>query len=257
MWQEPRTGYDRVSYVSPLILVIALVQDGSCGGDAARHVAEALRRGEAFDLAGAADGYAAAAKAGCVDAEKAAIYLRGLMAARAADAQFGSTASLQPLKVAISELEPYAAADPVARAMHAVLRAAMPAAQHERAEMALLIDDMLRRESLQLEAKLPGLPVISAHEAAGYFWLQLRVWDEAARAFDTAAKRIGATPHVLLGAARAASGRQDLAAACNHYTRLVSWWGSRPAVPREIIEARAYVKQPQCTAPPARPGTGR
>jgi hypothetical protein len=242
--------------MTALILAIALFQDDLCRGEAARHVAEAQRRGETFDLAGAADRYAAAAQAGCIEAQKAAIYVRGLIAARAADAQFGSTASLQPLKVAISELEPYAAADPVARAMQAVLRAGMPAAQHERAEMTLLIDDMLRRESLQLEAKLPGLPVISAHEAAGHFWLQLRVWDEAARAFDLAGRRIGQTPHVMLGAARAASGRQDLAAACNHYRRLVSWWGSRPGTPPEMTEARAYLKQPQCTAPP-RPGTGR
>jgi hypothetical protein len=243
--------------VSALILAIALLQDGPCRGEAARHVAAAQRLGEVFDLAGAADGYAAAAKAGCVDAGKAAIYVRGLIAARAADAQFGSADSLQPLKVAITALEPYAPADPLARAMQAVLRAAMPAAQHERAEMALLIDDMLRRESLQLEAKLPGLPVISAHEAAGYFWLQLRVWDEAARAFDVASRRIGQTPHVMLGAARAASGRQDVTAACEQYTRLVSWWGSRPGTPPEITEARGYVKQRQCTAPAARPGPGR
>ena len=216
-----------------------------------------MRLGEAFDLAGAAAGYAAAAKAGCVDAEKAAIYVRGLIAGRAADAQFGSAASLQPLKVAISALEPYAAADPVARAMQAVLRASMPAAQHERAEMTLLIDDMLRRESVQLEAKLPGLPVISAHETAGYFWLQLRVWDEAARAFDVAGRRVGQTPHVMLGAARAAAGRQDATAACDHYKRLVSWWGSRPGTPPEIIEARGFVKEPQCTGPPADPGTAR
>ena len=205
-----------------------------------------MQRGEAFDLAGAADGYAAAAKAGCVEAEKAAHYVRGLIAARAADAQFGSTAALQPLKVALSALDPYAAADPVARAMQAVLRAGMPAAQHERAEMALLIDDMLRRESLQLEAKLPGLPVISAHEAAGYFWLQLRVWDEAERAFELAGRRVGQTPHVMIGAARVASGRQDVAAACEQYKRLVSWWGSRSETPPEIVEARGYLKQPQC-----------
>jgi hypothetical protein len=239
--------------VTALLLAIALLQDGSCHGEAAGHVAEAMRRGEAFDLAGAADGYAAAAKAGCVEAQKAALYVRGLIAARAADAQFGSTAALQPLKVAISALDPYAAADPVARAMQAVLRAAMPAAQHERAEMALLIDDMLRRESLQLEAKLPGLPVISAHEAAGHFWLQLRVWDEAARAFELAARRVGQTPHVMLGAARAASGRQDVAAGCEQYKLLVSWWGSRPGTPPEIVEARGYLKQPQCISRPADP----
>ena len=240
-----------------LLLAIALFQADACGGEAKRHLADAQRFGESFDLAGAAEAYAAAVKSGCADAQAALIYVRGVIAARAADAQFGSAASLQPLKEAISALEPYAIADPVARAMQAVVRAAMPAAQHERGEMALLIDEMLRHESLQLEARLPGLPVISAHEAAGYFWRQLHLYDEAARAFDAARSRIGQTSHVMLGAARAAAGRQDVAAACGHYSRLVSWWGTRPAAPPEIVEARGFVKQRQCAALPVPPGTRR
>ena len=164
-----------------------------------------------------------------------------------AEAQFGSAASLQPVRQAIAALEPHAAVDPLARIMQAVLQAAVPAAQHERAELALRIDEMLRRESLQLEARQPGVPVISAHEAAGYFWLWLHIYDEAGRAFDDAAKRIGQTPHVLLGIARTAAGRREVAA-CGHYTRLISWWGSRQGSPAEITEARAYVNEPQCAA---------
>lgn len=240
-----------------LFLAIVLFQAGACGDEAQRHLADAQRLGESFDLAGAADAYATAVKSGCSDARAAAIYVRGLIAARAADAQFGSTASLQPLKEAMSALEPHAAADPVARAMQAVVRAAMPAAQHERGELTLLIDEMLRHESLQLEARLPGLPVISAHEAAGYFWLQLHLYDEAARAFDVAGRRIGQTSHVMLGAARAAAGRQDVAAACGHYNRLVSWWGTRPAAPPEIAEARGFLNQRRCAALPVPPVTGR
>ena len=99
-----------------LLLAIALIQD-ACGGEAKRHLADAQRLGESFDLAGAAEAYSAAVASGCSEARAAAIYVRGLIAARAADAQFGSTASLQPLREAISALEPYAAADPVARAM--------------------------------------------------------------------------------------------------------------------------------------------
>ena len=213
-------------------------------------------RGEAFDLSGAADAYAAAVRAGCPSAQAAAIYLRGLVVARVADAQFGSAVALQPLKQAIADLQPLAAVDPVARAMQAVLRAAMPAAQHERAEMSLFIEEMLRMESLQLEARQPGLPVLSAHEVAGQFWLQLHVYEEARRAFETAGERIGQTPHVMLGAARAASGRQDVAAACEHYKRLVSWWSTRSAAPPEIAEARGFVGE-RCAAAPARPGTRR
>ena len=238
------------------LLTLALLQNAPCRGDAARHIEDAARLAESFDFIAAAEAYGAAARAGCASADTVAIYVRGLVAARVADAQFGSAASLQPVKQAITALEPAAAADPVVRIMQAVLRAALPAAQHERGEMALLIDEMLRRESLQLEAKLPALPVLSAHEAAGYFWLQLHIYDEAARAFDVAAQRVGSTPAVLLGAARSAARQQRTAVACVQYQRLISWWGSRPGAPPEMTEARAYVKQPPCAAP-VTPGARR
>ena len=237
-----------------LLLALALFQSPPCSGDAARHVADATRRGQAFDLDGAATAYAAAVRAGCASAQAPLIYVQGLLAARAAGAQFGAAASLQPLKQAVTDLQPFAAADPVARAMQTVLRAAMPAAQRERAEMTLFIDEMLRMESLQLEAKRPPLPVLSAHEAAGQLWLQLRGYEEARQAFDVAAQRVGQTPHVLLGAARAAAGRKDVAGACDQYRRLIVWWDDRVALPSEIIEAHAFLKQPQCAKPVPRTG---
>jgi hypothetical protein len=244
--------------VDALLLALALLQDAPCRGESAVHLTEARMRGEAFDLSGAADAYAAAVRAGCPSAQAAAIYLRGLVVARVADAQFGSAVALQPLKQAITDLQPLAAVDPVARAMQAVLRAGMPAAQHERAEMSLFIEEMLRMESLQLEGRQPGLPVLSAHEVAGQFWLQLHIYEEARRAFETAGERIGQTPHVMLGLARAAAGRRDLPAACEQYRRLVSWWNDRAGTPPEMTEARTFVKQPSCTPPPPpKPGTRR
>jgi len=242
----------------PLFLIaLALLQGAPCQGEAARHVAQARQLGDAFDLIGAADAYGAAVKAGCASVQATAIYLHGLVAARAADAQFGSASSLVPVKEAIAELELHAAADPVVRLMQAVLRGAMPAAQHERLEMALLIDQMLRMESVQLEAGFQGLPVVSAHEAAGFFWLQLHVYDEAGRAFDLAARRIGRTPHVRVGLARTAAGRGDRTAACAEYADLMTWWANRTATPPEIAEARAYLTGPSCARPSAGPATRR
>ena len=235
-----------------LLLAISLLQE-PCSGDAARHVAEAARRGQAFDLAGAATSYAAAVQAGCTSAQSPLIYLRGLLAARAANEQFASAASLAPMKQAITDLETAAAAYPAVRAMQTVLRAALPAAQHERAEMGLFIEEMLRMESLQLEAQQPPLPVLSAHEAAGQFWLQLHLYEEARRAFERAAQRVGQTPHVMLGAARAAAGLKQVPAACEQYRRLVAWWKDRPGSPPEISEARTFIKQPSCAAPSAPP----
>jgi hypothetical protein len=235
--------------VVALFIAVALLQDASCRDDGARHLTEAARLGETFDLTGAAAEYDAAAGAGCDAAAAAATYIRGLIAARQADAQFGTAASLEPLKQSISSLESIGAQNPSARAMAAVLRAAIPAAQHERLEMALRIDEMLRHESLQLEAKQPALPVLSAHEAAGYYWLQLHLYVEAGRAFDAAAQAVGRTPHVLLGQARTAAGRQD-PAACEYYRRLIAWWGSRSGSPPEMTEAREYVKRSQCAPRP-------
>ncbi len=240
-----------------VLVAFVLLQDPACRADAARHMADAARRGEAFDLDGAATAYAAAVLAGCPSAQPAAIYLRGFLAGRSANAQFASAASLQPLRQAISDLEPFAARDPVARAMQTVLRAALPAAQHERAEMGLFIDEMLRMESLQLEAMQRPLPVLSAHEAAGVFWLQLHLYDEARRAFELAGQRIGQTPQVLAGLARAAAGRKQMPVACEQYSRLIAWWKGRVGSPPEIVEARAFVKQPACAAAPAQPGTRR
>ena len=237
-----------------LLFALALFQSPPCSGDAARHAADAARRGEAFDLDGAATAYAAAVRAGCASAQAPLIYVRGLLAARAAGAQFGAAASLLPLKQAVTDLQPFAASDPVARTMQTVLRAAMPAAQRERAEMTLFIDEMLRMESLQLEAKQPPLPVLSAHEVAGQLWLQLRGYEEARRAFDVAAQHVGQTPHVLLGAARAAAGRKDNAAACDQYRRLIAWWADRAGLPSEIVEAQSFLKQPQCAKPAPRTG---
>lgn len=225
------------------LLAAILMQAGPCRGDAARLITEAVSLGEAFDLAGAAAAYATAERAGCLSAAAPAAYLRGLVAARDAEANFGSAASLLPVKQAIASLDQIAATDPVARAMQLVLRASIPAAQHERPEMALLIEEMLRMEALQLEAKQPPLPVLSAHEAAGYFWLQLHLYDQARRAFDEAARKIGETSHVLIGTARTAAGRRDTRLACAQYQRLLSWWASRPGSPPEITEARRFISQ--------------
>ena len=241
--------------MAALLLVLGLFQAPSCSGAAAGHVSDALRRGQVFDLGGAATAYAAAVRAGCPSARAPSIYLRGLLAARAAAAQFGTSASLGPLQQAMIDLEPFAASDPVARTMQTVLRAGMPAAQRERAEMTLFIDEMLRMESLQLEAKQPPLPVLSAHEVAGQLWLQLHRYEEARRAFETAARRVGQTPHVLIGAARAAAGAKNVRGACGQYRLLLAWWNDRLGPPPEIAEARAYVAQPQCAAPS--PGTRR
>ena len=131
----------------------------------------------------------------------ARVYAEGLTAARAAYAAGGSPESLAPVMRAVAELER-------GRGIHAeiaavVLRAAAAAAQSERDELALLIEHAVRLEAVQLEAKQPPLPGVTAHEAAGDLWLQVHGYPESRQAYELAAARLGMTARIREGLARA------------------------------------------------------
>jgi hypothetical protein len=233
--------------VAPLLLVLSLLQELQCRGEAARHVERAVALGQAFDMVGAANAYFAAVTSGCVDAAVAAYYLRGLVAAQAAHAQFGSRESLVPVGDVIAEIDARGGTAPgLPQVARVVLQAARAAAQSERPEMTLLLEHAVGLEALQLEAGEPALPVVTAHEAAGDLWLLVRDYAKARRAYVAAEQRIGTTLRVTLGLARAAAGLNDRTSACRHYRDVVQRWGVRPAAPAEIIDARAYLKRPEC-----------
>ena len=229
-----------------LLIALALMQGAPCHGEAAPHEATAVARGEAFDPAGASDAYFTAAGFGCAEADIAAHYLRGLVAARAAYAYGGSPESLAPVRQAVAFLEARAPSSPVAEMARVLLLAAAASAQSERGEMGLLLDHAVSLEAVQLEARQPGLPVVTAHEAAGDLWLQVHGYDEARRAYLRAAARLGETRRVRLGLARVAVRAGDAVAACTHYRALVSVWGRRADEAPEIREARDYVQDPVC-----------
>ena len=88
-----------------------------------------------------------AAAAGCAEADVAALYLRGLVDARAAFLQGGTPASLTPVREAIEALGRLADNQPgpaeIARLM---LQAAAAAAQSERGEMALYLEHATQME---------------------------------------------------------------------------------------------------------------
>ena len=233
-----------------LALSLALMQQPAvCRDQAAPFLARALERGELFDLSGAADVLFAASGQWCIDAEIAGHYLRGLIAAREAWRQGGSPDSLAPVRLAIAAIDNRAHLAPaMAATARAVLQAAAAAAQSERDEMALYLDHARRLESVQIEVGQAPLPVLTAHEAAGDLWLQVHRYEDAKRAYQEALQRVGAQPRVMLGLARSAARLKDTAAACLEYRRLLAWWDTRSEQPMEIVEARAFVAQPDCTA---------
>jgi len=212
------------------------------GREPAALVTEAGVRSTEFDLDGAFDLLTAAAARGDADANVAALYIGGILAARQSFLHGGSAESLTPVHDAITALAEISRGRPggaeIARLM---LHAAAAAAQSEREEMRLYIETATQMELLQQAAGFEGAPLVSAAELAGELWLQVHHYDEAQRAFTEAAARRGANLRILAGLARATRRLGDAAAACSAYRTLAEAWNRRPALPVEIAEARAYL----------------
>jgi hypothetical protein len=139
----------------------------------------------------------------CTTAEIEAVYLRGWDAAQAAARIGGPPESLAPVRDAIATLERMAAgAHGPAEIARYVLAAAADAAQDERDEMALFLEHAVALERMQLDAKQPGAPSITAHEAAGDLWLQVYRYEDARRAYERARAVIGSTPRIEAGLKR-------------------------------------------------------
>ena len=141
-------------------------------------------------------------RAAAADVEFAAHYSRALTAVEKAIAEFGSSESLKPVRDEIDYFEHSARGGPLAPIAAAVLRAGVAVAQRERGEMMLFIEEAVRLEAIQLEAGQRGLPSVTAHEAAGEFWLELHDYEAARRAYQRAEARMGRTPRIAQGLAR-------------------------------------------------------
>ena len=231
-----------------IVIAMLLAQPQGCAGSAKALMVSAQARADAFDLSGAAESFGAAAAAGCTEARLAAVYLRGLVAARAAYPFGGSAESIAPVERALAEVE----REPLrsmgeARIVRFVLQAAIAAAQSEREEVALLIEHATDLETQRRSAGLSGAPVVTAAEVAGDLWLQVHRYDDARRAYARAADRIGRTPRVVLGLARTAVRLFDWPTACAEYKAVVAGWRSA-GQPLEIGEAQTFLREPMCLA---------
>jgi tetratricopeptide (TPR) repeat protein len=224
--------------VGPLLISLLLAQ-ATCAGESATYSRLAADRARAFDLAGASDAWVAAAARGCAEADVAAHFVKGLIAAREAYKSGGSPESLEPVKQAIAALEARGAKGPgIGEVARFILLAASAAAQSERDEMTLLLEHAIQLETIQFEAGQGGAPGVTAHEVAGDLLLQVHRYDEARRYYQRAVDRLGITPRIHVGLARAALRLNDRSAACEAYRGLLTWWGQRTDPPVEVQEAR-------------------
>ena len=114
-----------------------------------------------------------------------------------------------------------------------------------------MIDYAVQLEDRNLTAKLPALPLVTAHEAAGDLWLQVHRYEEARRAYMKAEQRLGVTPRITLGLARLAARLDAQASACKQYQALVATWKGSGPEPPEMTEARTFLANPTCQAPVA------
>lgn len=225
------------------LIVLWLAQQPGCAA-----IADAQTRADAFDLTGAAQRLQAAVMSGCTDAVVSSVYVRGWMAARDAYRAGGSPESLRSVTQSIAMLQDIGKTGQ-AQIAALVLQAAAAAAQSERDDLALMINYATELEDRNLAAKRPGLPMITAHEAAGDLWLQVHRYDDARQAYTKAAERLGgATPRITLGLARLAVRIDALATACKQYQSLVASWKGKGtgAEPSELSEARTFLTTPAC-----------
>jgi hypothetical protein len=242
--------YDLVAMIG-LLLALALAQ-GRCDPDATALMTAASDRAANFDLTAAVGRLTSAAQRGCEEATLAVTFLRGWIASREAYRFGGSPESLLPVQQAIAELKSIVAASSGtssgADIARYVLEAAAAAAQSERDSMSLFIDHAVQLESVRLAAGLTGAPIITAHEAAGDLWLQVHRYEDARRAYVLARERIGATRRVTVGLARTAERVKDVSEACTQYEALVASWTQQGNAPQEIVDARAFLREPRCQA---------
>ena len=228
-----------------LLLAVALGQS-PCAAHSAL-MAAAVDRADVFDLKGATTRLAEGITE-CAQTAVAYWYVHGLIAAREAYRYGGSPESLEPVELAIAELESRAREVPAAEIARVVLQAAMSAAQSEREEMGLLLEHALSLEAKARSAGLQGAPIVSAFEVAGDLWLQVHRFEDARRAYVTASTQVGSTTRVTLGLARSEFRLGDLRAACQQYRTLVSGWPKTGGEPSELGEARTFLRRSECRA---------
>ena len=227
-----------------LVFAVALAQ--SPCADHAALMSVAADRAAVFDLKSATTRLAEGIE--CPEIAVAYWYVHGLIAARDAYRYGGSAESLEPVKLAIKQLESRSPGSSAAEIAQVVLQAASAAAQSEREEMGLLLEHALNLEKQARAGGQPGAPIVSAFEVTGDLWLQVHRFEDAHRAYVAASAQVGSTRRITLGLARTAFRLGELPAACEHYRILISGWPKSGGEPPELGEARTFLRRAECRA---------
>jgi hypothetical protein len=224
------------------LLLLSLVQSARCDTALPAARTHIVR----LNAAAAESELAARGRDGC-DVELALIYLRGLIAAKAAYARGGDETSLAPVRAAIAAAGERAALGETAEIVGFVLQAAVAAAQSERDEMSAMLAQALQVERGRGARGLGGAPLLSAHEIAGELWLQVHRYDEAAAAYRVGRAFAGDSPRTTVGLARSLARQNEIGEACREYRRLAEQAPAlRPALKEELNEADQFLRRPAC-----------
>lgn len=232
--------------VSLVVLAIALAIAGvvaarqTAAGCAGAEVGPLLDRAAALlgagDDAGARAALTGAGAHPCADLAIAQLAITGWVEARALAPKGGDTTLLAPVNAVLRALDAMrrssavreVPASGIARTRglqidyaDAAIRAAVDAAQDERAEMGVFLDHAHDLALVLDAAGDPPLWPLPFDELAGELWLEVDRYAEARAAFDRAVAR-GATARSLAGLARTADRQGDTRAACDAYRRAVA-----------------------------------
>src|SRR5262245_12508060 len=147
------------------------------------------------------------------------IAMEGWSAARALAPKGGPVDLLGPVNVRLQQLDELP--NTSARYAEMAIRAAVSAAQEEREEMSLLLDQARDLSNQMAAAGSPARWPLPIDELAGELWLEVDRFPEARDAYDRAT-RIAPTPNAWIGLARAADKLGDTVVACRAYTNASS-----------------------------------
>lgn len=168
----------------------------------------------------------------------AAWSLRGWHAAGAADARGGAPDTLADVTAAVNTLDGLGPGVSAAGYASALLHAATAAAQDERDELRLWLDqarDVSRRLALAEPAPRWPLPI---DRAEGELWMRVDDFELAERAFTTASQLEAAAAAAFRGLARARDRRGQRGPACAAYREVAS---RAAAGSPYAVEARGYL----------------